>query len=63
MQGYHDLDANVHITHRSPHKITIQAHTDEEVHVVSIVPYTYCNVILTLKIPRFIKKILKEKKS
>lgn len=33
MQGYHDLDATVHITHRSPHTITIQAHKDEEVHV------------------------------
>lgn len=44
MQGYHDLDATVHITHRSPHTITIQAHQDEEVHVVLIVPHTYFNV-------------------
>lgn len=38
MQGYHDLDATVHITHRFPHTITIQAHKDEEVHMVSIEP-------------------------
>lgn len=59
MQGYYDLDATVHITHRSPHTITIQAHKDEEVHVVSIVPHSYFNVKNSKE---FLKKFLMEKK-